>query len=165
MLEPGRLVSSRLVSFPYYSRAREGSEKGERGRILLILLSKALRERGRAYYVSAAEFGRVDPIDPVAACPRPVSAPSPPPDQAKPTSASAPIARAPSSTQNLPTTISPKRNVDVGQQPQRRAAGRCRSVSSELTGSAPLRAHVRGARRVNGENPLRRRGGSGGQRR
>ena len=29
---------------------------------------------------------------------------------------------------NLRTTISPKRNVDVGQQPQRRRAGRCRSV-------------------------------------
>src|SRR5271170_7515417 len=66
--------------------------------------------------------------DAVAACPPPAPAPAPPPDQAKPTSASAPIARAPSSAPNLRPTIPPKRNVDVGQQLQRRPAGRCRSV-------------------------------------
>ena len=66
--------------------------------------------------------------DPVARCARSAPAPSPPPDQAKPTSPSAPIARAPASAADLPTTIPRKRNVDVGQQPQRRPAGRCRSV-------------------------------------
>ena len=47
--------------------------------------------------------------DPVPRCPRPAPAPSSPP--------------------NLRTSIPPKRNVDVGQQPQRHPAGRCRSVS------------------------------------
>jgi hypothetical protein len=51
---------------------------------------------------------------------------------------------------NLRTTISPNRNVDVGQQPQRRPAGRCRSVGvgARWIGAAS-RARVGAARRVN----------------
>jgi hypothetical protein len=51
---------------------------------------------------------------------------------------------------NLRTTISPKRNFDVGQQPQRRPAGRCRSVGvgARWIGAAS-RARVGAARRVN----------------
>jgi hypothetical protein len=94
------------------SRARvEGSEKGK-----------------RCSTVGAAEFGSVD-HDPVPRCARPAPAPSPPP---RPGQADVSIgADRPSSIvppRNLRTTIPAKRNVDVGQQPQRRAAGRCRSV-------------------------------------
>ena len=60
-------------------------------------------------------------------CARPAPALSPPPDQAKPPSASAPI---PSSIvrPRACEQQSAKRNVDSGQQPQHRPAGRCRSV-------------------------------------
>ena len=47
--------------------------------------------------------------DPVARCARPAPAPSPPPDQAKPTSASAPVARAPSSAPEAANNNSAKK--------------------------------------------------------
>jgi hypothetical protein len=55
----------------------------------------------------------------------------------KPTSSS-------SSNRNLRTTISPKRNVDVGQQPQRRRAGRCRSVGVRARWNRRRLARARG---------------------
>jgi len=45
---------------------------------------------------------------------------------------------------NLRTTISPKRNVDVGQQPQRRRAGRCRSVGVRARWNRRRLARARG---------------------
>ena len=85
------------------------------------------------------------------------------PDQAKPTSASAPIARAPSSAPNLRTTIPRKRNVDVGQQPQRRPAGRCRSVCLRARWNRrPSRARVEGSEQ--GKRTMRRIGSTGGDR-
>jgi hypothetical protein len=75
------------------------------------------------------------------------------PGEAEPTSAAAPIARAPSSAPNLPTTIPLKRNVDVGQQPHRRLEpvgllGAARSHSA-LESALVSRARVTTARMVN----------------
>ena len=65
--------------------------------------------------------------DPVAGCARSAPAPSPPrPGEADVSIGADPELQRP--PPNLPTTIPLKRTVDVGQQPQRRRAGRCRSV-------------------------------------
>jgi hypothetical protein len=66
--------------------------------------------------------------DPVAGCARSAPAPSPPRPGKADISADPELHRPHRPPPNLPTTIPLKRTVDVGHQPQRRPAGRCRSV-------------------------------------
>ena len=84
--------------------------------------------------------------DPVAGCARPAPAPSP---ARRPhhhhRSPRSPDRQRPPPT--LPTPIPRKRNVDVGQQPQRRPAGRCRSVCLRARWNRRRLARARGAAR------------------
>ena len=68
---PGRSSRSSCIAPPSLARAREGNDHDQRCQIPLIFPSRALRERGRAHHVSAAEFGDRCRRDPVAGCARP----------------------------------------------------------------------------------------------
>ena len=81
--------------------------------------------------------------DPVAGCARSAPAPSPPRPGKADISADPELHRPHRPPPNLPTTIPLKRTVDVGHQPQRRPAGRCRSVCLRAHwNSAPPRARA-----------------------
>ena len=122
------------------ARAREGSDHGVRGQILMIVQCRgrrsAARARASAPTVSAADFPIVVD-DPVARCAR--RRRRAPADHHHRSPRSAELHRRPESA---PTTIPLKRNGDVDQQPQRRLEpvgllGAARSHSSLESAASP----------------------------
>ena len=125
------------------ARAREGREYDQRCQIPLIFPSRSGRSAERAREsapLSVLQNLAIVADDPVAGCARPRRH-----QRRRPTRRSRHQhrrrSRAPASPPpNLPTTIPPKRNVDGGQQPQRRPEqiGQVGRPQSSLESARPL---------------------------
>src|SRR4029077_14924955 len=116
------------------ARAREGREYDQRRQIPLIFPIRSAQRARESAPLSVLQNLAIVVDDPVPRCPRPAPAPSSPP--------------------NLRTSIPPKRNVDVGQQPQRHPAGRCRSVSVGACWNRRRLARAREGREYDQRRPL-----------